>query len=208
MKLSTAALAVLASAALAVAGSAGAAKKPTMPAMSMGSAKTAAGIPIVHGLKPVSQMPGMPMVMPMTPVGTASWQGMKIQARVSAPTTFILFEGGKQTFVKPTAHDDFHLMVMLTDASTGTPIPYSSVWATITRGMKGGGKPVFDERLWPMISQTMGDHYGINVRLPAGGMYHVSLLISPPAAARHMEYDNRWLTPHRVGFTFDFEPKT
>ena len=64
---------------------------------------------------------------------TATWQGMKIQARVMAPSTFILLESGKQQMVKPTAKDSFHLMVILNDAKSGTPIPYSSVWATITR---------------------------------------------------------------------------
>jgi len=210
MKVPTALLSLFALAALAAGSSAEAAQKPGAGGMSgmtmSGAAKNASGVPVVHGLKPVSQMPGMPMVMPMMPIGTATWQGMKIQARVSGPTTFILLESGRQMLVKPTARDRFHLMVMLTDAKSGTPIPYSSVWATITKGAQGGGKPVFDERLWPMISETMGVHYGINVPLPAGGMYHLSLLISPPAAARHMEYDNRWLTAHRVGFTFDYEP--
>jgi hypothetical protein len=170
------------------------------------AAKNAAGIVVVHGLKPVSQAPGMPMVMAITPIGVASWQGMKIQVRATAPSTFILVESGKQQMVKPSAKDSFHLMVMLNDARSGTPIPYSSVWATITKGARGTGKPVFDERLWPMISETMGVHYGINVPLPAGGTYHVSLLVSPPAVARHLEYENRWLKPHRVGFTFEFKP--
>ena len=53
-------------------------------------------------------------------------------------------------------------MIPLSDASTGVAIPYSSVWATISKG----GKIVFDERLWPMISRYMGPHYGNNVSLP------------------------------------------
>ena len=53
-------------------------------------------------------------------------------------------------------------MVLLSDATTGVAIPYSSVWATISKD----GKIVFDERLWPMISRYMGPHYGNNVSLP------------------------------------------
>ncbi len=178
----------------------------SMPGMSMSSTSTSsAGAPTVVGMKPMSPT-GMPTAMAITPIGKASWQGMKIEVRAMAPSTFILLESGKQKMVKPTAKDSFHLMVLLSDAKSGAPIPYSSVWATVTKGDMGTGKPVFDERLWPMISEVMGVHYGINVPIPAAGTYHMSLVISPPAVARHMEYDNRWLKPHKVGFTFNFKP--
>ena len=180
-----------------------------MAGMSMGggTSSDSAGVPTVKGMKPMSAT-GMPMPMAITPIGTATWQGMKIQARAMAPSTFILLESGKQKTVKPTEKDSFHLMVLLNDAKSGTPIPYSSVWATITKNGSSSSKPVFDERLWPMISQTMGVHYGINVPLPSAGGYQLTLLVSPPAVARHMEYDNRWLKPHRVSFAFKFVPGT
>ena len=154
---------------------------------------------------PVMQTSGaMPMAMAMVPLGHAQWDGMEIQARTSAPATFILFNGTSQQLVRPTAKNSFHLMVTLSDAETGYSIPYSSVWATITSGKK----IVFDERLWPMISRYMGPHYGNNVSLPSGGLYHLSLLVSPPAAARHLEYKGLWLKPHRVNMTFRWVPKT
>jgi uncharacterized protein involved in high-affinity Fe2+ transport len=90
-------------------------------------------------------------------------------------------------------------MVMLSDAKTHTAIPYASVWATI-RNAKG--KIVYDERQWPMLSRAMGTHYGNNVALPGNGKYTLTLLISPPQAARHMEYAKVWLKPHRVTKTF------
>ena len=93
-------------------------------------------------------------------------------------------------------------MVMLNDADTDVPIPYATVWATITKD----GKVVFDERQWPMISRYMGPHYGNDVTLPGAGTYKLSLLISPPVSARHIEYQNVWLQPHRVNFTFPWKP--
>jgi uncharacterized protein involved in high-affinity Fe2+ transport len=140
----------------------------------------------------------------MVPVGSAVWDGMSIQTRTSAPATFILFDGTGQQMVRPTAKDSFHLMVLLSDSSTGYAIPYSSVWATITKN----GKIVYDERLWPMISRYMGPHYGNNVALPTAGLYHLSLLVSPPEAARHLEYKGLWLTAHRVNMSFRWIPKT
>jgi hypothetical protein len=146
----------------------------------------------------------MPMPMRMVPLGQADWEGMTIAARTSAPATFILLNGSREQMVKPTARDSFHLMVLLSDQHTGFAIPYSSVWATI----KKGRKIVFDERLWPMISRSMGPHYGNNVALPGAGVYELSLLVSPPTAARHMEYRGYWLKPHRVNLAFRWVPKT
>jgi len=152
---------------------------------------------------PAMQTSGaMPVAMAMVPLGQSTWEGMKIEARTSAPATFELFNGTQQ-LVRPTAKTSFHLMVLLSDAASGVAIPYSSVWATVTKG----SKVVYDERLWPMISRYMGPHYGNNVSLPTAGVYHLSLLVSPPAAARHLEYKNMWLAPHKVSLTFRWVPK-
>ena len=146
----------------------------------------------------------MPTAMAMVPLGNATWQGMSIQARTSAPATFEVFNGTSQQLVSPTSKTSFHLMVLLSDETTGVAIPYSSVWATIRKA----GKIVFDERLWPMVSRYMGPHYGNNVSLPSAGTYQLTLLVSPPVAARHMEYKNLWLKPHRVNLTFRWVPKS
>ncbi len=154
---------------------------------------------------PMMQTSGaMPTAMAMVPLGQADWEGMSIEAQTSAPATFELFNGTSQQLVRPTAKTSFHLMVLLSDKATKVAIPYSSVWATI----KKGSKIVFDERLWPMISRYMGPHYGNNVALPSAGLYHVSLLVSPPVAARHLEYKGLWLKPHKVDLTFRWVPKT
>jgi Fe2+ transport protein len=163
------------------------------------------GIPTVNGatLPVMATTAAMPVAMSMVPLGQANWDGMKIEARTSAPAKFELFNGTSQQLVSPTKTTSFHLMILLSDASTGVAIPYSSVWATISKA----GKIVFDERLWPMISRYMGPHYGNNVSLPGAGTYHLTLLVSPPAAARHLEYKNLWLQPHRVHLTFRWVPK-
>ena len=139
--------------------------------------------------------------MPIQVLGTADWQGMKITAQVMTPVSFVVYDGTSKQLVKP-GKASFHLMVMLNDADTGVPIPYATVWATITKN----GKIVFDERQWPMISRYMGPHYGNDVKLPGAGTYKLSLLIGPPVSARHIEYQNVWLQPHRVSFTFPWKP--
>ncbi|HXB65936.1 MAG TPA: iron transporter [Solirubrobacteraceae bacterium] len=138
--------------------------------------------------------------LPTQILGTATWQGMKITAMATTPVPFVVYNGTSSQLVKP-GKASLHLMVMLNDASTDVPIPYATVWATITKN----GKVIFDERQWPMISRYMGPHYGNDVTLPGPGTYTLSLLVSPPVSARHIEYEKVWLTPHRVTFTFPWK---
>ncbi|HVN60121.1 MAG TPA: iron transporter [Gaiellaceae bacterium] len=145
----------------------------------------------------------MPMPVPMQTLGTATWQGMKIVAQASTPLPFVVFSGTGERTVKPSMKDSMHLMVKLMDAQTGMAIPYASVWATIRKG----STVVYDARQWPMISRYMGSHYGNDVALPGKGSYQLSLLISPPQSARHMEYAKVWLKPHRVTMTFTWKGK-
>jgi uncharacterized protein involved in high-affinity Fe2+ transport len=140
--------------------------------------------------------------VPTQALGTALWQGMKITADAMTPVPFLTYNGTSMQEVKPAKNTSFHLMVLLNDAQTNVVIPYASVWGTIT--LNGG--TVFDESLWPMISRYMGPHYGNDVSLPGPGTYRLSLLVSPPVSARHVEYQNVWLKPHTVSFTFRWQP--
>jgi uncharacterized protein involved in high-affinity Fe2+ transport len=163
---------------------------PPCPANSAAAAAEAAAA--AGGVNPV----------PTQVLGVADWQGMKITAEAMTAVPFLIYNGTTMQEVKPPKNVSFHLMVLLNDAQTGVAIPYASVWATITEG----SKTPFDESLWPMISRYMGPHYGNNVVLPGAGTYHLSLLVSPPVSARHIEYQDVWLTPHRVNFTFAWHP--
>jgi len=164
-----------------------------MSGMDMGASSSSSNSNIsVNGIKPV----------PSQLLATSTWQGMSIEARTMTPAPFVIYNGSSEQVVKPGPKTSFHLMVMLNDAHTGVAIPYATVWATITKD----GKVIFDERQWPMISAFMGPHYGNNVELPGPGTYQLSLLISPPVSARHVEYQNVWLKPHRVTATFHWSP--
>ena len=146
----------------------------------------------VDGIKPV----------PTQTLATADWQGMKIVARATTAVPFVIFNGTSERMIKPGPKSSFHLMVMLNDAHTNEPIPYASVWATFSKARK----IVYDERQWPMLSAFMGPHYGNNVKLDGPGKYQLSLLISPPVSARHLEYQGVWLKPHRITVAFNWKP--
>ena len=164
----------------------GSASNSSSSGMNMGTSATSGAS--AGGIKPV----------PMQQLGVADWQGMKITADAMTPVPFLIYNGTSMQEVKPAKNTSFHLMVQLNDAQTGVAIPYASVWATVT---KGSAMP-FDNRLWPMISRYMGPHYGDDVSLPGAGTYTLTLLVSPPVSARHVEYQNVWLKPHQVTFTF------
>jgi predicted metal-binding membrane protein len=171
-------------------GSSSSSTSSTMTGMNMGATTTpsvSGSSTSFHGLKPV----------PTQVLATTTWQGMKIQAMATTPVPFVVYNGTTEQLIKP-GHASFHLMVMLTDSQTGVAIPYSTVWATISKGTK----VVYDERQWPMISRYMGPHYGNDVKVPGAGTYKLSLLVSPPVSARHVEYQHVWLAPHRANFTF------
>jgi Fe2+ transport protein len=165
----------------------------SMPGMSMGSgSSTNPGSVSVDGVKAV----------PTQLLGSATWQGMKISAEATTPLPFVIYNGTSEQMVKAGPKASFHLMVMLSDAQTGVAIPYATVWATITHK----GKIYYDARQWPMISRYMGPHYGNDVSVPGAGSYQLSLLVSPPVSARHVEYQSVWLHPHRVNLTFHWTP--
>jgi hypothetical protein len=165
----------------------------SMAGMNMGSSGSAA-VPSVDGIKPV----------PTRVLASSTWQGMRITAQEMTAVPFVIYNGTTEQMVKPGPNTSFHLMVMLSDAQTGVAIPYASVWATISKA----GKVVYDERQWPMISRYMGPHYGNDVALPGAGDYQLSLLVSPPVSARHVEYQDVWLKPHRVTLNFHYKPVT
>ena len=172
-------------------GTASASSSGATAGMNMGGGSAATPVAAVNGIKPT----------PTQILASTEWQGMKIEARAMTAVPFVIFNGTKEQVVKPNGAS-FHLMVMLNDAHTNVAIPYAGVWATISKG----GKLVYDERQWPMISAFMGPHYGNDVKLPGAGTYQLSLLISPPVSARHVEYQNVWLQPHRVNVSFTWKP--
>jgi uncharacterized protein involved in high-affinity Fe2+ transport len=171
--------------------------------MASGSSVAAEGTKEVAAAKAVT-VDGITAI-PTQTLASTTWQGMRITAMAMTAVPFVIYNGTSEQEIKPTKKTSFHLMVMLSDAGTNEPVPYASVWATI----RSHGKIVFDERQWPMISRYMGPHYGNDISVPGSGTYQMSLLVSPPVSARHVEYANVWLKPHRVDFTFHWsQPKT
>ena len=171
----------------------------SMPGMSMGGSSVSPAMAANMNAKGISV--GGLHPIPTQLLASTEWQGMRIEAYATTAVPFLVYTGTSMQIVKPAKQTSFHLMVSLTDASTGVAIPYSTVWATIKRA----GKVVYDERQYPMISRYMGPHYGNDVTVPGSGTYQLSLVVSPPVSARHIEYQNVWMAPHQADFTFHWK---
>jgi hypothetical protein len=72
--------------------------------------------------------------------------------------------------------DTVHLMVTAWDGDTGTVVPSSA--ATVTAS-KDGETVLSEKRLWSMLSQNMGVHFGDNVELAGDGTYEVTIDFGP-----------------------------
>ncbi|WP_115865021.1 iron transporter [Halorussus litoreus] len=64
-----------------------------------------------------------------------------------------------------------HLMATIWDDETGTVLPTADVSADVLKD----GEQVDSRPLWPMLSQTMGYHFGDNVALDGDGTYTARL---------------------------------
>jgi uncharacterized protein involved in high-affinity Fe2+ transport len=172
---------------------------------SAGSSRSMTGMSSMSGMTGMTGMTGMSVhanvsvngdrATPSRLIATAYWQGMRIQTRRAAPTTF--YESDSKVVKKfdPAAGSSLYMMVMLNDQHTSEAVTYAPVCATIKSAV---GKVVYHGRMEPTISAFEGPYYGNNIRLPGAGRYTLMLRIDPPHQARHLEYQHVWLQPHTV----------
>ncbi|MFW5918482.1 MAG: DUF7350 domain-containing protein, partial [Haloferacaceae archaeon] len=81
-----------------------------------------------------------------------------------------------------------HLMMSVWDAETRVVVPVGSPNIELTRD----GEFVDQRSLWPMLSQTMGFHFGDNVPLPGDGSYTATIRLGPVTARRTGDFANRF----------------
>lgn len=137
----------------------------------------------------------------MRPLVTTEQEGMRVEVVAMEPEEFTVQEGDRTIRHRPSPRDNAHLMVTLTDVKSGERIPYSSVQIALSQD----GRRVLDTRLWPMMSQHVGMHYGENVALPAAGRFDAVVTVGAPEVARHREVADQWTRPLRLRFTLDWK---
>ena len=128
--------------------------------------------------------------------------GYTVSPMVTYPHSFWLVTGTEREEVVPDGGQGVHLMATVWDAETGQVLPVGS--GATMRVSKDGD--LVDQRApWPMISQTMGFHFGDNVALPEDGTYTVELDLNPITSRKTGSFEGRFEEPVTATFTFEYD---
>jgi len=122
---------------------------------------------------------------------------------VTYPHSFWLVTGTEREEVAPTDGRGVHLMATLWDRESGQVLPVDS--GTQMRVLRDGDQVGPPRAPWPMISQTMGFHFGDNVSLPGDGTYTVEVDINPIATRKTGTFEGRLETSETVSFEFEYD---
>ncbi|SIR82636.1 Fe2+ transport protein [Haladaptatus litoreus] len=118
----------------------------------------------------------------------------------SYPHRFWNVTGQSSNKVLVQSDDSLHLMLSLWDAKTNTVVP-ADMQVTITKD----GETVDDRAPWPMLSQTMGFHYGDNVTLDGNGSYTATVAVGSIGARRTGDFASRLEGGTSTTIDFDFD---
>ena len=122
---------------------------------------------------------------------------------VTYPHSFWLVTGTEREEVVPTDGRGVHLMATVWDTETGRVLPVDS--GAEMRVLKDGERVGSPRAPWPMISQTMGFHFGDNVPLPEDGVYTVEVDLNPIAARKTGAFEGRFEEAVTASFEFKYD---
>jgi len=140
--------------------------------------------------------------MQMAGMGTAG--AYRLALFYNFPHRFWLVTGQNRERVDVQEDDDVHLMASIWDEETGTVVPASNLSVEVTTG----GQSVDSRRMWPMLSQNMGFHYGDNVGLDGDGTYEATVTIDPPGVRRTGAFRDRFGEVASATVEFEFSQGT
>ncbi|WP_226022907.1 iron transporter [Halomicrobium salinisoli] len=136
----------------------------------------------------------------MEMVGVKSSGRYSLALFYSFPHRFWLMDDDRTNKVEIGSEDSLHLMASVWDAETETAIPSSN--ASLTVEQDGG--TVVRKRMWPMLSQNMGFHYGDNVALDGDGVYDATVAFGPVSVRRTGEFADAFEEQVSPSFRFEF----
>ena len=140
-------------------------------------------------------------------------EGMRMYGRTTAgrygvalmysyPHRFWTLSGRERTKTVVEADDDIHLMVSLWDTETERVLPLDT---GVAIEIRQGGEVVTQEVAYPMLSQTMGLHYGSNYVLDGEGAYEARVRIGGVSLRRTGGYAGAFESPETATLGFEFD---
>lgn len=148
----------------------------------------------VHETPPVLENPPNAIYYPTHATGM-NMIGMKrtgdrVVALMSTyPHRFWTITGVRTERVRVQFNDSIHLMAVVWDAETETPIHFGS---GVQYEIRQNGVTVAERVFWPMLSQQMGMHFGDNIVLPSDGRYTVHVNIGSMSIDRVGAFTGRF----------------
>jgi hypothetical protein len=124
-----------------------------------------------------------------------------ISPMLSHAHRFWLVTGTETEAVTPDG-PGIHLMFTVWDADTGRVLP---VDAGAQIRVSRDGEPIDRRAPWPMISQTMGFHFGDNVPLTDDGTYTVDVSLNPIGVAKTGAFEGRFEDRTEATFRFEYD---
>ncbi|WP_225335254.1 iron transporter [Halomicrobium urmianum] len=142
----------------------------------------------------------------MEMVGVESSGRYSLALFYSFPHRFWTMDGDRTNKVEIQSDDSLHLMASVWDAETETTIPSSN--ARMVVADNDSGDVVADRRMWPMLSQNMGFHYGDNVPLSGDGVYETTVNFGPVSVRTTGEFAGAFQEQLSPMFRFEFRQDT
>ncbi|WP_256289037.1 iron transporter [Halobellus inordinatus] len=121
----------------------------------------------------------------------------------SYPHRFWTLSGTETSKTVVEADDDVHLMVSLWDTETGRVLPLDS--GVTIEILDTDGTLVTEEVAYPMLSQTMGFHYGANYALDGEGEYEARVHVGGVSLRRTGGFAGAFESAATVTIPFTFE---
>ncbi len=121
---------------------------------------------------------------------------------ITYPHRFWLVTGDRAEEVLPESPRGVHLMFTPWDPETDTVLPVDT---GAQMRVRHDGEVIDRRAPWPMISQSMGFHFGDNVPLPEDGTYTVEVDLNPMTTRRTGAFDGRFEEGGTASFEFEYD---
>ena len=135
----------------------------------------------------------------MSMYGTAKTNRCAVALMYSYPHRFWVVTGQQRNKVVVQSEDSLHLMASVWDRKTATVLP-----TNVATEILQDGETVDSRSPWPMLSPTMGFHYGDNVSLDGEGEYTARITANPPQMKRVGALNGALTEPQTVDIPFKF----
>lgn len=154
--------------------------------------------PVVEDRPSAVYVPGHSEGMGM--LGRAETDDYAVAVTYSYAHRFWNVNGDEITQTDAEPDDDVHLMATVWDPETESILPETGVEVAIEQD----GELVTQEVVYPMLSQTMGFHYGGNFSLAGDGSYTIDVTVGAVRTRRTGGFRDRFEEPATLSVGFDY----